>query len=102
MRTLLSDPTGKVAQLGPPESLPLSIKPHCAPAAKRLFLSGWLAAIGHRRCVPTVKVVPWTQPIASATFAIGRSRIAEARTNRPPLALPPPAPTLPPRPAPRA
>jgi len=81
-KSCLAVPTGELAALdqNPPR-----------PSAKRRFLSGWLAAIGHRRCVPTVKVVPWNQPIASATFAIGRYRIAEVRTNRSHLARHPPA-----------
>src|SRR6267154_902656 len=101
MGTLLSGPTEKIAPLCPPESLPPSTKTHCARSAKGLFLSGWLAAIGHRRCVPPLKVVLWNQSITPAPFAIGRYRVAQVRTNGSHLARRAPAPPTP-RPPPRA
>src|SRR5712671_3713671 len=101
MGTLLSGPTGKVARLCPPESLPPSTKTHRYRSAKGRFLSGWLAAVGHRRYVPPLKVVLWNQLIAPAAFAIGRYRVAQVRTNGSRLARHAPAPPSP-RPPPRA
>src|SRR5882757_7305556 len=99
--TLLSGPAGEVARLCPPESLPPSTKTHRARSAEGRFLSAWLAAVGHRRYVPPLKVVLWNQPIAPAAFAIGRYRVAQVRTNGSRLARRAPAPP-PPRPPPRA